>query len=500
MTQAQVKSAIEAAQEYTVEPPRPLMREMPPADPFPIDALSPILREATLAIHDIVQAPMAICAQSVIAAAAHAVQGHADIRLAIGQTKPLSCYFATIADSGERKSTVDAQATWPIRKREAALRDQYDTDRERWNNEREAWETQRKQVLNDKKAYPDKALKAGALNELGPPPPEPLIPMLVCQEPTLEGLIKLFANGHPSLGIFSAEGGQFIGGHGMSEEAKLRTATGLSQLWDGEDLKRVRATDGATTLSGRRLSVHLMIQPAVADILLKDSLLNSQGMLSRMLVSAPASAAGRRMHREPSPDSEAVIKRYGAQILSILERGLPLAEGKRNQLIPRVLEMTPEARHLWFQFADHIESQLAHGGDLEPIKGLANKIPEHAARLAAVIALTENIDAIALDEPFLRMGIRLAEHYLKEALRVYATGNFDPDLILAQQTLEWIKEQNKEFICLSDLYQRGPSKIREVKVARKIARILKDHGYLIPAKQPVTLDGVKRKEVWRINS
>jgi hypothetical protein len=42
---------------------------------------------------------------------------------------------------------------------------------------------------------------------------------------------KLFAVGHPSLGIFATEGGHFIGGHGMSDDNKLRTATGLSTVW-----------------------------------------------------------------------------------------------------------------------------------------------------------------------------------------------------------------------------------------------------------------------------
>src|SRR5438477_493511 len=58
------------------EPPRPLMRELPSADPFPVDALGDILGAAARAIHDRVQAPIAIGAQSVIAAAALAVQGY----------------------------------------------------------------------------------------------------------------------------------------------------------------------------------------------------------------------------------------------------------------------------------------------------------------------------------------------------------------------------------------------------------------------------------------
>ena len=49
------------------EPPRPLMRELPPADPYPIDALGHVLAPAARAIHDRVKAPVAIGAQSVSA-------------------------------------------------------------------------------------------------------------------------------------------------------------------------------------------------------------------------------------------------------------------------------------------------------------------------------------------------------------------------------------------------------------------------------------------------
>jgi hypothetical protein len=35
------------------------MRELPPADPFPVDALGPVLGSAARAIHDRVRAPLA---------------------------------------------------------------------------------------------------------------------------------------------------------------------------------------------------------------------------------------------------------------------------------------------------------------------------------------------------------------------------------------------------------------------------------------------------------
>ena len=56
---------VEQAEEMRAEPPRPLTRPMPPADAFPVDALGDVLGAAARAIHDRVQAPLAICSQSV---------------------------------------------------------------------------------------------------------------------------------------------------------------------------------------------------------------------------------------------------------------------------------------------------------------------------------------------------------------------------------------------------------------------------------------------------
>jgi hypothetical protein len=51
---------------------------------------------------------------------------------------------------------------------------------------------------------------------------------------------------------------------------------------------------------------------------------------------------------------------------------------------------------MWIDFADSIEVQIKPDGALAPVKGLANKLPEHAARLAAAAALIADIEAADL--------------------------------------------------------------------------------------------------------
>ena len=495
----EIRRLIMGAEEVKPELPRPLMRELPPADPFPIDALGDLLGAATDAIHDRVQSPIAIGAQSVLGAATLAVQGHADVVLPIGpgQPKPISTFLITVATSGERKTECDKQALWPIRAHEQALRDAHDADRPAYQDDKVAWEEARAHAI--KAAKGDRAKIRNALEAAGPMPCAPLEPILTCEEPTIEGLHKLFGIGWPSLGLFAAEGGRFVGGHGMTDEAKLRTASSLSALWDGEPIKRVRATDATVTMPGRRLALHLMVQPEVADIWIRDRLLTGQGLLSRLLASFPDSAAGTRFQREEQPETDRDLKYYGARLLDILKTPLPLAQGKINQLAPRQLPLSPEACRLWRGFADHVERAIAHNGELETVRGLANKLPEHAARLAAVLMLVGNIDAGEIGSTEMQAGIALADHYAAEALRLFGTSRVNPDLRLAQRLLDWLLNQWAELnISLPDIYQRSLNAIGDKATANKLVGILEDHGWLAKIPEGAVVAGHRRRDAWRI--
>jgi hypothetical protein len=497
---AEARRIIEMAEEVKLEPPRPLMRELPPADPFPVDALGDVLAPAARAIHDRVQAPIAMCAQSVLAATSLAVQGHADVVLPIGSghLRPVSSYFFTVAATGERKSASDGEALSPIRKHEAALRERYGLDRSDYDNDKAAWDRARERAMRAGRVGDRVAIKA-ALDGLGPAPSSPLVPMLTCPEPTFEGLCRLFAGGWPSLGIFATEGGQFIGGHGMSDENKLKTSAALSGLWDGEPIRRVRGGDGSVVLPGRRLTMHLMAQPGVADLWFRDHLLAEQGLMSRMLVTAPNSAAGTRLSHDDQPETDRDIRCYGARLLAILETPMPLVPGKFNELHPPPLRLSTAARRMWLGFVDRVEVAIGESGEYALIRGLANKLPEHAARLAGVLALVRDINAGEVADVDMAAGIMLAQHYAAEALRLFGSSQIGSELRLAEKTRQWLLYQWKEpVISLADFYQLGPNAIREARTAKKIVATLEEHGWLFKLPQGAVVAGERRRDAWRI--
>lgn len=95
----------------------------------------------------------------------------------------------------------------------------------------------------------DEALAAQAdLDRLGTEPLAPPSADRTVTEPTFEGVRKLFAEGQPSLAIFVDEGGQFIGGHAIDSDNRLRTLTAQNDLWQGNPIRRTRAGDRAAIL------------------------------------------------------------------------------------------------------------------------------------------------------------------------------------------------------------------------------------------------------------
>ncbi len=486
-----IKQAFNAAPEYKPQAPLPLSRKIPDPERYPVDDLGDILGTAARAIHDTVQAPLAMCAQSVLAAAALAAQGQRNIKLPHGQVSPLSLFCLTIAESGERKSQCDRLALGPINRRETALQAQYDCELPSFKNAKLAWEKAREAVLKRAKGEPNASTLAVALADIGPEPVEPLAPLLTAPEPTWEGLCRVMQKGHASLGLFSDEGGGFVGGHGMSAEAKVRTMAGLNGAWDGKAIKRVRINEGGVLLlNGRRLSLHLMLQARIANQLLGDPDAESIGMLARLLIVAPKATAGTRFVREVDPESYAALQRYEGRLLAILEMPLPLAEGKRNELAPPVLTFETDAARMFSGFQDHIEGMLGDGGELRPIKAFGSKLAEQAARIAGVLTLTDDPNAQSIDATTMTRAARLAEHYCSEALRLLAGASVSEQIRRAEKVLSWLQARGQATFKLSDIYQRGPGEVREAAEARKVVGILIDHGWLIPA-------DAKAKE-WRI--
>jgi hypothetical protein len=457
--------------------PLPLAAPVSKARPYPIRSLGPVLGGAARSIAEKCQCAPALAGQSVLAVASLAAQRLADIRLPFGQTRPLSLFFVTIAASGDRKTTADNEALIPVRMHEKTLRDSYRKVHEIWRISQVAWSAQHRKIESDKRL--DRLAREAELVVLGAAPIEPIKPLLTAPEPTVEALGKHWPVLPGSLGIFSAEGGQMTGGHGFGPDHRLKTAAALSSLWDGAGIRRLRAGDSIADLPGKRLALHLMVQPDAAAAFLSEPMLRDQGLLSRVLIAAPESLAGTRIWKEPADCLDVGLRGYVAAILDLLERPAPAANEAGNELAPRVLDLSAMAKAAWVTFYDRIEAALAPDGALEGLRDVAGKAAENAARLAGVLTIVEKPDALTVEGDAMAASCELMLWYLTEAQRLSGVHHQSPSLRNAAKLLEWLRAKGKTEIAVREIMQFGPSSLRGKAEAEAALGELESHGWVV---------------------
>jgi len=471
----------------------PLRRKPPEAEPYPLAALGEILGAAAKSIERVIQAPSALCGQSVLAGAAVCVQGITNVKL-YGGISPLSDFFISIAESGERKSAVDRWAMAGHKEFQKQLYERHQQDLQSYDIDLEVYDKNRKE---QSKNGAGEALKA-ALNELVEPQ-KPIQPIIFPGDPTFEGLVKMLAVGQPSAGIFSDEGGGMLGGSAMNEQNRLKTVASLSRIWDGTPIDRVRAGDGASILYDRRCSAHLMMQPRVADSFLNDAISSDQGILSRFLCVRPESTKGTRMYVDEDLSNNASVSLYKQRSLELMQ-SWAIDSDTGGVAFNKPLEMTQDAKAIWVAFGNYVESEQAEEGAYRQISGLASKASEHAARLAGIIQVFENPTAAYIDIEYMKLGIELMNFYLMEAIRIKQAALDSDELMEAEKLLEWFKEEKIQLIYPAKIYQFGPASLRSKKKANDIIAVLVDHGYLMNEEKSIAVDGKVRKKLWRIKA
>lgn len=403
----------------------------PRADAYPFDGLGPILGNAARAIARDVQAPDALAGGAVLAAASLAAQPLANVIMPHGQRAPLSVYVVTSASSGDRKSAVDAVACHEI-------------EQVRQHQAREYTRAMNQHAAEGDKNSP-------------PPPPR----SLTTGNATIEGLTRLLKH-QSHVGVFSAEGGEMLGGHSMRED---RRASGLAFFlkgWGAEPLDSMRGGEGLTVLLGRRVAMHILVQPVLMSQLMTDPLASGQGLHARCLIAQPDTLAGSRMFRPVNPLESPEVVAYNAHIKALLESTPDYwPEGDGYELKPRDLILSDDARALWIAFYNEIERQQGDSGQLEGARAFASKAAEHAARIAAIVTMTADPGALLVSSDAMEGAIRVAAFYIGEHLRLTGTGQAYRHIQELTALWDWLKTQ--EIVTPREVMQKAPRAIRKLK-------------------------------------
>ncbi|PKL50481.1 MAG: hypothetical protein CVV42_03010 [Candidatus Riflebacteria bacterium HGW-Riflebacteria-2] len=447
--------------------PKPLVAPIMP-EPYPIDALPEKIKSAVCEVQSFAQAPIAMIATCALSTVSFAVQGQVDVERSTTLTGPASLFAMIIAESGERKSTIDSYFTTPIYEYQAREQARMKNVRADYVAKKEAWEAEKnglKELIkngarkNENTSNPKERLRILENNA----PIQPPEAKILFKDVTPEKLLESLAENLPSVCVFSDEAGTVFGSYSMQPDICMRTLSVYNTLWSGGRCSLERKTVKSTEVDGARLTMSLQIQePAIRSFLDKLGVLaRGSGFLARFLVSWPESTQGFRPWKD-EPNTWPALESFKNHVAEFLNMPLPIAAGGR--LAPAMMKFTQEARQLWIDYYNAVESELKPGGDLDDVRDVASKSADNAARLAACFEVFESGLSSVISSHSMQSATKIARWHLMESKRFLGEIALSEDSPNLARLDEWLlkrcRELNVDRISTGEIMQRGPGGFR----------------------------------------
>jgi len=323
-----------------------------------------------------IQAPDALIAMSLLSAMATAAQGIADVQLPCGHIRPLSLNTLSIAESGERKTTVDNLVFAPF----------YKADRET--------------IASLGSADAKKTLR---------------LHRWLRQDITPRALMEALHGDGTSIVVNIDEGDTAF------KSQTLRALGMLNKAWDGTPLlTNDRADLAHLCASNPRLSVNLMTQsaPLLAYLQRKGPEIRGTGFWARCLVGWPQSTRGYRLNvggQEPLKD----LARFHERLKVLIARYPPQSNTRQR----RQIRFSDHCLKTYNDYANHFEFQLRNGSFFCDVPDAASKAMEIIARIAGVFAVfADDSDIITLNN--LTNAYYIFEWHIGEFKRIFSR-NFE---------------------------------------------------------------------------
>jgi putative DNA primase/helicase len=461
--------------------PLPLVATLDVAAPYPLDAMPKVMRGAVEEVAAFTKAPLPLVASSALTVLSIAGQSYIDVARADKLTGPSGLFLLTIADSGERKTTVDGFFSTAIHKYDDEQAQLAEPEQQRYKAAIGAWEAERSGIQS--------AIQQGA--KVGNPPLEPLrqkltqleesqpqaprVPKLLRGDDTPESLAWTLSHSWPAAGVLTSEAGAVLGSHSMKPENIMRNLSLLNILWDGGKLPIGRKTSESFTVRGARLTLGLQVQPLTIRTFFEKSggLARGSGFLARFLIAWPESTQGYRPFTEP-PKGWPLLTKFNERIAEILKEPAPIDE--TGGLTPKMLSLSPDAKVAWIAFHDAVEGKLRAGGELVDVRDVASKTADNAVRIAALFHIFNKHEGTICLECF--EGSRTAAWHLNESRRFFGELALPTELRDAAKLNDWLvgycQRERKYLVPRREVQRFGPNSLRNGTALNDAMKVLSD--------------------------
>ncbi|MBA5605387.1 DUF3987 domain-containing protein [Duganella sp. FT3S] len=379
---------------------------------FPIEHIPESIKNPILETYANIQAPIPLVFASALGAISLACQRSINVQRPNGLISPCSLYLLTIAESGERKSTVDKIFRKPITEFERKRTAIFSSQIIHYEAMLSAWNVEKKAILSSIKKCTIKGESCDQLKEqliehnlLAPERPKSW--KMIYTDATPEAIKRGLFESNGSAGIISDEAGDILFGRALTD------LSAINSLWSGDAYQVDRVGSSSYSVSDPRLTLSLMIQPnPLRNYLGKsDTIARSIGFLARFLVAFPQSTQGERFI-EDRTHSWTCVSEFHDRLESILEQSV-------SNECPQTLRFCHAAKERWIEVQNEVELDLGKGRFLSDIKDFASKLSENIARLAAIFhTFEEKSGPISLET--LNQAVEIGVWYAFEFKRLFS--------------------------------------------------------------------------------
>jgi hypothetical protein len=442
--------------------PKPLRQSDQPNE-YPVDRLPGMIGQAVREVADYTQAPAALVAASALSAVSAVVQTYFSVSRNSRLHGPASLFLLTVAESGERKSSVDALFMQPIRDWEAKQLQEKKLRDEEYQREWQAWES----------AKPE---------ERGDPPEKPgPTPRMVRVDDTSEALLMHLSE-YPIAAVICSEAGIIFGGHAMKPEQVQRHMAQANALWDGGPIVEGRVKRGETNIPSVRVTMGLMVQPHLMQKLLSqnDGMARGIGFLARFLFCQPETTQGTRFYKDPPPMPG--LDDFHQRVQLLLRS--VAAKDNLGRLITDHISFDENAQSVWINFYNEVEEYLGGDSIYSGIRDVASKAAENAARIACCLHVFTLPERKLIDRKTMAEACALMRWYLNEAVRFGREAEATEGVRNAEMLEGWLVQKYKEAgwagqafeMKVNTIRQNGPAPVRDTSRLADALELLREFG------------------------
>jgi len=349
--------------------------------PFPVDAFPQIIRNAIYEVEQHTQAPQALIAASALGVISLACQNRIDVCRLNNLRGPVSLFLLTLAESGERKSTVDKLLMEPLYQLEENLFEKYTHDLTVWRNDEAIFNIEKKSLMSKLKSEIRRNKDHLATNEklkvlLASHPKSPVRFKQIFNDATPAAIKDYLCGYWRSVGIMSDEAGTIFNGYTLNE------LPFINKMWDGAMFPVERKSEPEKLIRDARMTLSLMVQPNIFKgyIKRKGDMAKGIGFFARCLICQPGSTQGNRQITSPVVSTE-YLPIFHQRLMKIVNESI----ARNNENDRLCLRFTVEAEKRWIAFSNNVEYEMGILGRLSNFKDYASKMAENMARIAALL-------------------------------------------------------------------------------------------------------------------